>query len=96
MCFASLYVPTSGNQGDLTLVWLTGTEVRRKVNRLHVVIFAPSILADIGKMLRKIWFKDSSKERRKFIPALWKTLPTNPWYSHGYKNGSRLCQYLHG
>ena len=42
-------------------------------------------------MLRKIWFKDNSKERRKFIPALCKTLPTNPWCSHGCKNGSRLC-----
>ena len=39
----------------------TGTEVLREVNRLHVVVFEPSILADIGKMLRKIWFKNTKK-----------------------------------
>ena len=46
MCFASLQCPHLGaSQGDLTVVD-SGTEVLREVNRLHVVIFAPSILAD--------------------------------------------------
>ena len=40
---------------------MTGTEVRGKVDRLHVVVSAIHILADIGKMLRKIWFKDTKK-----------------------------------
>ena len=61
MSFASLYVPTSGNHGDLTAVekktknkkQKNGTEVRGEVDRLYVMVFAPSIIADIGKMLLK-------------------------------------------
>ena len=61
MCFASLYVPSSGNQGDLTAVekdWYRSSSRSRSIARCR---FAPSILADIGKMLCKIWFKDTKK-----------------------------------
>ena len=73
MGFASLYVTTSGNQGDLTAVekdWYRSS-----------FVFAPSILANIGKMLRKIWFKDTKKavtadtmesllSKGKFVPKI--------------------------
>ena len=59
MRFAFLYVPTSGNQGDLTAAEkeTIGTEVRREVDRLHVVIKRTRTSLDDGarKTNIQIW-----------------------------------------
>ena len=97
MCFASSYVPISGNQGDLTVVdWYRSSSRSLSIARCHFrAIHIGWLLAKcLAKFGLKGRFKDNSKDRRKFIPALWKNLPTNPWCCHGYKKGSCLCQYL--
>ena len=54
MCFASSYVPTSGNQGDLTAV---EKDFYRSSSRSRSIARCRFRAIHIGKLLRKIWFK---------------------------------------